>query len=156
MPKKPPHHNPGNRAVRTVQSAATLLQRISIQSGAVATTLGTDSVAIGRLCSGLPETLRAHVVGCVEKVDELVLLVESAAWAGRVKLALADLPPREDPRKLSVRVMPRATTARMDRYDSPHDLNGKPHEQKPAGTRDPKVDAGRPAPGPAARGSRRG
>jgi hypothetical protein len=152
MPKKPARHNPIKRNARTVQSAASVLQRISVRSGVVATTIGADSVAIERLCGELPADLRAHVVGSVEKTDELVLLVESAAWAGRLKLALADLPPRADPRRLTVRVMPRATTTRMDRYDSSHHRHG----DLTNGATDPLADAGRPAPGDTARGRRRG
>lgn len=152
MPKNPPRHNPRFRHVRTVQSAATVLQRLSVKSGVVATTIGGDSVAIERLCSQLPEDLRGRVVGGVEKADELVLLAESAVWAGRLKLVLPELPPREDARKVTVRVMPRATTRRMDRYHSPDPSHGG----SPDGAIDPLADAGRPAPGNPAGGRRRG
>lgn len=151
MPKKPPHHNPAIRNVRTVQTAAAILQRVSVKSGVVASTNGADSVAIERLCGQLPADLRTHLVGTVEKADEVVLLAESAAWAGRLKLALAELAPRADGRRLVVRVMPRATTRRMDRYDSA----GK---NSPGGSPDGATDAlaDHPDPGDPARGGRRG
>jgi hypothetical protein len=65
------------------------------------------NVAIERLCAGLPAGLRTHIVGGIEKADELVILVDSAAWAARLKLLLADAPPGEETRRLTVRVMPR-------------------------------------------------
>jgi hypothetical protein len=65
------------------------------------------NVAIERLCAGLPSSLRAHIVGGIEKTDELVVLVDSAAWAARLKLLLADAPPSDETRRLTVRVMPR-------------------------------------------------
>ncbi len=107
MPKKPTRDNPRNRATRTVQSAATVLQRISARAQVSAVTIGAEDVAIQRLCGGLPEGVRAHLVGCVEKADEVVLLVDSAAWAGRLKLLLADAPPAGDTRRITVRIMPR-------------------------------------------------
>lgn len=33
----------------------------------------------------LPETLRAHVVAAVRRGDDLVVIVDSAAWAARVR-----------------------------------------------------------------------
>ncbi|MEJ0098633.1 MAG: hypothetical protein WDO12_02335 [Pseudomonadota bacterium] len=36
--------------------------------------------------------MRPHVVDVVEKVGELIIFAESAAWAARLKLALAEHP----------------------------------------------------------------
>jgi hypothetical protein len=65
------------------------------------------NVAIQRLCGDMPEILRTHIVACVEKVDEIVLMADSPAWAARLKLLLADAPVTTDTRRITVRVMPR-------------------------------------------------
>ena len=107
MPKKRTRDNPPNRATRTVQSAGSVLQRMSARAQVTAVAVGSETVAIQRLCGALPDLLRAHLVGCVEKAEEVVLLVDSAAWAARLKLLLADAPPIGDTRRITVRIMPR-------------------------------------------------
>jgi hypothetical protein len=59
----------------------------------------------------LPEALRKHVIRVVEKGEEVVVLTDSAAWAARLKLVLA-----EDPglagRRTSVKVAPPGAASR--------------------------------------------
>src|SRR5688572_7555954 len=111
MPKKVPRNNPLRRSNRTVQgsaqSAASLLQRISRkaagklpapQSGAVA--------ALDQVRQLLPEELRAHLVEVLEKPGELVLFTDSAAWAGRLKLAASAVAGFAAGRRQVVRMMP--------------------------------------------------
>ena len=117
MPKKPPRNNPPDRERRTVQSAASLLRRISQKSGGgarvvvagPASTKGDrDTLLIDQLRAQLPRELQPHLAGCLEKPGELVLFVESAAWATRLKLYVAELPALAAGRRCTVRVMPRA------------------------------------------------
>jgi len=49
---------------------------------AAATTSLTDAVQ-----QSLPETLRSHVVSAVRRGDDLVVIVDSAAWSARVRYA---------------------------------------------------------------------
>jgi hypothetical protein len=55
------------------------------RGAAEATTLG----AAVREC--LPEALRPHVVAAARRGDDLVVIVDSAAWAARVRYAGASL-----------------------------------------------------------------
>lgn len=55
----------------------------------------------------LPESLRPHLIQVLEKEDELVLLVDAAVWAARIKLALPDLATASGERKLVVKIDPR-------------------------------------------------
>ena len=107
MPKKPPRNNQRNRAPRTVQSAASILQRVMSRAGS---SIGHQNQLVESLLSKLPETLHAHVVGVVEKPDELVILVDTAAWAARVRLALAAVRHPTEGRRLSVRLTPAGAT----------------------------------------------
>jgi hypothetical protein len=110
MPKKPPRNNPKDRDGRTVQSAASLLRRISQKSGGAMPSLGTAAAAISlieRLRTRLPEELRTHLIEVLEKPGELVLFTDSAVWAGRLKLAVNDLAEIAAGRRQVVRVMPR-------------------------------------------------
>jgi hypothetical protein len=64
-----------------------------------------------RLIAQLPETLRQQVVNVVLKPGELVVFTESAAWAARLKLAIAETPPVLLPElqiadRITVRLMP--------------------------------------------------
>jgi len=59
----------------------------------------------------LPEELAGHVTQALERDGELIVFTESGAWAGRLKLALAELREALAPRlapdaRLTVRVMP--------------------------------------------------
>jgi hypothetical protein len=63
------------------------------------------------LLSKLPEALRGHVVGVAERADELVILADSAAWAARLRLAVAELP-MAGGRRMSVKLMPAGATDR--------------------------------------------
>jgi hypothetical protein len=117
MPKKPPRDNPRNRAVRTVQSAATLLRRISQKTGVVPPPLaglaaGTSHIDVLR--GLLPDGLGAHLVTCLVRPSELVLFADSAGWAARLRVAAAEIAETgalipiagENPR-ITVRIAPR-------------------------------------------------
>jgi len=110
MPKKPPRDNPRNRAPRTVQSAAAVLRRLTQQREGGGISLKNQSLEQTR--ARLPENLRVHVVGVVEKAEELVIFTESAAWAARLKLALAGSPEVAEGRRITVKLAPRGATGR--------------------------------------------
>ncbi len=110
MPKKPPRNNLPFREGRTVQSAATLLQRISRKAGGTLPSLGEAAASVSlieRLRAQLPEEQRPHLIEVLEKPGELVLFSGSAVWAGRLKLAATELAGLAAGRKQVVRVMPR-------------------------------------------------
>ncbi|HVN41211.1 MAG TPA: DciA family protein [Steroidobacteraceae bacterium] len=47
---------------------------------------GTQALA-ERVQAGLPESLRAHVLSASRRGEELVVIVDSAAWSARVRYA---------------------------------------------------------------------
>jgi len=113
MPKKPPRDNPKNRVPRTVQSAAGLLQRISLRAGIVSPAAAASHIDVVR--AALPEELRAHVVNCLIRPGEVVIFAGAAAWATRLRLAaceaasagaFTDLPGITAPARITVRVTP--------------------------------------------------
>jgi hypothetical protein len=117
MPKKPFRDNQKNRVSRTVQSAAGLLQRISIKAGiAGPATAGAQPASHIDVVRGhLPDELRAHVVNCLIRPGEIVLFADTAVWATRVRLAaceaaaagaFAALPGIAAPPRVTVRVTP--------------------------------------------------
>ena len=108
MPKKPPRNNPPQRMGRTVQSAATLLQRVTRRAGIGAGELPTLATGgqLEKLRALLPENLRPHLIAVLEKSGELVIFADSAAWAARLKLAAPDLAALAAGRRLVVRLMP--------------------------------------------------
>jgi hypothetical protein len=53
----------------------------------------------------LPAEIGSHLVDAIHKEDELVCFVDSAAWAGRVKLAAADVPDFTGGRRLTLRIL---------------------------------------------------
>lgn len=110
MPKKPPRNNPSRLHDRTVQSAASLLQRISRKAGGTLPSPGAPAASdslIQNLRSLLPDELRPHLIEVLEKPGELVLFTDSAVWAGRLKLAALELAGLAAGRRQVVRVMPR-------------------------------------------------
>jgi hypothetical protein len=93
MPKKPWPNNPKYRDSRTVQSAASLLRRISQKAGAagaVEQPPDPASLLIEQVRLQLPVALRPHLINCMQKADELVVYADAAVWAARMKLALAE------------------------------------------------------------------
>jgi hypothetical protein len=112
MPKKPPRNNRQSGNPRTVHSAASLLQRINLKAAGPAPYVSRAGAGVegpgDTLLMGiqrlLPPTLASHLVTSLEKPDELVLFTDSAAWAGRLKLALAETPAIGAGRKVTVRV----------------------------------------------------
>jgi hypothetical protein len=69
---------------------------------------------IERLRAVLPEELRSHIFQAHLRTGELVVFTESAAWAGRLRVAIAELRHSDLPKshllaqhpKLTLRVMP--------------------------------------------------
>lgn len=97
MPKKPPRDNPKYRASRTVQSAATVLHRISRSSDVVPPPLpgsrrdaGSSPSHIELILAGLPAPLRPHLSTCLLRPGEIVLFAQSATWATRLRVAAAE------------------------------------------------------------------
>jgi hypothetical protein len=110
MPKKPPRNNRRNRAARTVQSAATVLQRLIPQRASAAVSF--QKQVLGKALLRVPESLRPRVVSAIDKPEELVIFMESAVWAGRLKLALAaDTVPAGGAR-ITVKVAPQGAVRR--------------------------------------------
>ncbi len=68
--------------------------------------------ALEALRAHLPLELRSRLVGCLEKPDELVLLAETAAWAGRLKLALSATTGLGGGRRVTVKLAPRGAAGR--------------------------------------------
>jgi len=66
---------------------------------------------VQRLQGALPPLLRSHLLEVIEKPGELVLFVESAAWAGRIRLSLPELEPVAAGRRLTVRLKPARRTS---------------------------------------------
>jgi hypothetical protein len=93
MPKKPSRDNPRNRTLRTVQSAASVLRRISHKTGVVPPPpagLAAGPSHIDLVRAGLPLDLQARMVTCLLKPAEIVLFAESAAWAARLRVAAVE------------------------------------------------------------------
>lgn len=109
MPKNPPRDNQRNRVPRTVQSGPTILRRVMQRSG-MQIALGNQSVE--PFLERLPESLRKHVIRVVPRGEDLVILTDSAAWAARLKLVLAQDPALVDNRLTSVKVAPRGAANR--------------------------------------------
>jgi hypothetical protein len=113
MPKKRTRDNPKGRELRTVHTAGSaaqaLLQRIT-RNAQVVLPGGSGAASAGdwgaRLRPLLPERERPHLLSVLEKTGELVLMVDSAAWAGRIRLALPELVGATGDRKLTVRIDP--------------------------------------------------
>ena len=117
MPKKPPRDNRRNRTSRTVQSAATVLRRISQKTGVAPPPLSAHTGGpshIDVILAGLPAELRPHLANCLLRPGEIVLFAESATWATRLRVAAVEAAETgaftrisgANPR-ITVRVMPR-------------------------------------------------
>lgn len=91
-----------------------MLQRISRRAQVVlpgaAAGPGTPSW-LERLRAALPEAQRAHLVEVLEREQGLVLFVDSATWAGRIRLSLPELGEVAGDRPLQVRLATRARSA---------------------------------------------
>lgn len=107
MPKKPPRDNPRNRAVRTVQSAASILQRLTARREGIS----VEKQALEKALERVPVALRRHVAGAVDRPGELIIFMDSAAWAARLKLALAGA--ANEGTRTTVKVAPRGAAGRL-------------------------------------------
>lgn len=115
MPKKTGRDNRAGRELRTVHSAGSrldgLLQRITKRANVMLPVPGGPAGAapepwLQRLRAALPEELRPHLTGVLEKSGELVLFAGSATWASRLKLVLPELAPAAGGRRLVVKLDP--------------------------------------------------
>jgi hypothetical protein len=92
------------------------LQRATQGDALAAIRLGADGAEAlrKRLVAQLPEELRAHVAAVIGKPGETVVFADAAAWAARLKLALAESPPDIGAAggRITVRVMPAGTFRR--------------------------------------------
>jgi hypothetical protein len=68
--------------------------------------------SLERVRERFPEALREHVVSVLEKPEELVIFAASAAWAARLRLALAEQPTASPARRTTVKLAPRGASAR--------------------------------------------
>lgn len=75
---------------------------------------GAGETWLQRLRTALPEELRPHLLDVLEKTDGLVLFAGSAAWAGRLKLALPELAEAAGNRRLTVRLEARGRATRPE------------------------------------------
>jgi hypothetical protein len=119
MPNKPPRNKQATRRttpnLRETLSAASVLRRVAHNSGIALPqgAAGLDELLV-RLRAVLPEELRSHIFQAHLRAGELVVFTESAAWAGRLRVAIAELRHGELPKthllaqhpKLTLRVMP--------------------------------------------------
>lgn len=110
MPKKPPRDNPHPRELRTVHNAAAgaelLLQRIRKRAGLEPASAGAGAEPpwLQRVRAQLPIEQREHLVDVIAREQALVLLVDSAAWAGRIRLSLPELAGLAAGRELTVKL----------------------------------------------------
>jgi hypothetical protein len=110
MPKKPPRDNRRNRAARTVQSAAAVLQRLIPRRADAG--FSSEKQPLEKALLRVPESLRPRVVSTVDKPEELVIFMESAVWAGRLKLALAADTGLTGGTRITVKVAPQGAVRR--------------------------------------------
>lgn len=120
MPKPFRRDKPTTSRTGKPRSFSELLPRtIGGTDAQVAVAQGAEALARTRewVQGLLPSALAAHVVNALERGGDLVVFTESAAWAGRVKLALEEIRPALAARigagaRLTVRVVPGGTYRR--------------------------------------------
>ncbi|MEO8308830.1 MAG: hypothetical protein ABI616_12400 [Pseudomonadota bacterium] len=117
MPNKPPRNKQSVPRTRATLSAATLLQRITRKSAISMPEMASTGTAgfLERLQKSVPAELRSHIFEVILRPGELVVFTESAAWAGQLRVALAEarkgplhqtLPELTNRPKLTLRVQP--------------------------------------------------
>jgi len=112
-------NRPPRNTSRRPQSAQDVLSRVTQGMARVALTQGAEQLEDlrQRLVAQLPAELGAHVSAVICKpaqgaaAAELVVFMDAAAWAARLKLLLAELPPQLAPQvpsdaTVKVKVMP--------------------------------------------------
>ncbi|MDQ2640934.1 MAG: hypothetical protein M3Y79_10210 [Pseudomonadota bacterium] len=91
-----------------------MLQRITRRAQVVLPTVGGGAETpswLERLRAALPAAQRPHLMEVLEKEQALVLFVDSAAWAGRIRLSLPELAQLAGKRELQVRLAVRGRSA---------------------------------------------
>ena len=113
MPKYPPRDKQTRPRRARPRPAGDILQRATQGDALAAIRLGADGAEALRirLVAQLHEDLRPHVAAVIAKPGELVVFTDAAAWAARLKIALAESPPDLAPdvpvgSRVTVRVMP--------------------------------------------------
>jgi uracil phosphoribosyltransferase len=86
-----------------------VLHRISQRS---AIDFSLENQFVETLRSHLPTAIRGHVIRAVEKPGELVIFVDSAAWAARMRLLLVQDPDLARGRTAIVKVLPQGGIGR--------------------------------------------
>lgn len=118
MPNKPPRNKQAHSRTRATLSAATVLERIARKSLISLPERAPDGSAelLERLRGSLPEELRAHVTQVLLRSGEMIVFTESAVWAARLRVAIAELrggvmsrelPELAEHQRLTLRVQPR-------------------------------------------------
>jgi hypothetical protein len=108
MPNKPPRNKQDGRKSGRPWSTADLLQRITHKSGRKPAEIPqvTEELTLReRLMAALSAELKPHFLDLREKPGELIVFTDSAVWATRIRLALAELALGQT--KLTVKLMPR-------------------------------------------------
>jgi len=91
-----------------------LLQRITRRAQVVLPAAGDGGNTaswLERLRAALPEAQRSHLLEVLEKEQALLLFVDSAAWAGRIRLSLPELGELAGGRELQVRLATRGRSS---------------------------------------------
>ena len=116
MPKYPPRDKQTRPRRARPRPAGDILQRATQGDALAAIRLGAAGAEAlrQRLLAQLPEDLREHVAAVIAKPGETVVFADAAAWAARLKIALAERAPDVGTpgARMTVRVMPSGTFRR--------------------------------------------
>ena len=111
MPNKPSRNKQAGPRTRGTLSAATVLQRVARKSAISMPQMEAAGhpALLELLRDSVPAELRLHIIEAILRPGELVVFTESAVWAGRLRVALAELRHKELEKhpKLTLRVLPR-------------------------------------------------
>jgi len=93
MPNKPPRNKQAAPRTRGTLSAAAVLQRVARKSRISLPQIASEGDAglLELLRDSVPAELRSHIIEAILRPGELVVFTESAVWAGRLRVALAEL-----------------------------------------------------------------
>ncbi len=93
MPNKPPRNKQAGSRTRGTLSAASVLQRVARKSPISMPQMASavDPGLLELLRDSVPAELRFHIIEAILRPGELVVFTESAVWAGRLRVALAEM-----------------------------------------------------------------